>query len=98
MRRGWQRLCGWRWPGLVSRLVAAVLGGYAMGALVSLAAALLLPLVRSEAVVTGMMLSILAYAGVVLWVFAARSAWRAWAGLLLPGLLLAAACWLGRGA
>ncbi|MBL6458378.1 DUF3649 domain-containing protein [Belnapia sp. T6] len=86
---------GWRWPGLLSRIVAAVLGGYAIGALVSVACAVLLPLPRSEAVVIGMMLSFLAYAGVVLWVFAARTAWRAWAGLLAPGLLLAAS-WAGR--
>ena len=40
----------------------------------------------------------LAYAGVVIWVFAARNAWRAWAGVVLPGVLLAAASWVGRAA
>ena len=87
---------GWRWPGLVSRVVAAVAGGYALGALVSIACAVLLPLARSEAVIIGMMLSFFAYAGVVLWVFAARDAWRAWAGVLLPGLLLMLVSWAGR--
>ncbi len=87
---------GRRWPGLVSRVVAAVAGGYALGALVSIACAVLLPLARSEAVIIGMMLSFLAYAGVVLWVFAARDAWRAWAGVLLPGLLLMLVSWAGR--
>lgn len=87
---------GRRWPGLISRVVAAVAGGYAVGALVSVACAVLLPLARSEAVITGMMLSFLAYAGVVLWAFAARNTWRAWAGVLLPGLLLLMASWAGR--
>lgn len=98
LRRGWDRARAWRWPGLVSRIAAAVAGGYAVGALVSVACALLLPLARAEAVLVGMMLSFAAYAGAVIWVFAARSAWRAWAGILLPGLLLAAASWAGRGA
>jgi len=97
LRHAWRRAGAWRWPGTVSRVLAAVVGGYAVGALVSVACALLLPLARSEAVLIGMMLSFLAYAGAVLWVFAARSAWRAWAGVLLPGLLLAAASWAGRG-
>ncbi len=88
----------WRWLGIVSRVLAAVVGGYAVGALVSIACALLLPLARSEAVLIGMMLSFAAYAGAVVWVFAARSAWRAWAGILLPCALLAAASWAGRGA
>jgi hypothetical protein len=89
---------GWRWPGVTSRAIAGIAGGYAVGALVSLACAVLLPMAPSEAVVTGMMLSFLAYAGVVLWVFAARNAWRAWAGVVLPSVLLAAASWLGRAA
>ncbi|RVT97995.1 DUF3649 domain-containing protein [Rhodovarius crocodyli] len=89
---------GWRWPGIASRAIAAILGGYAVGALVSVACAVLLPMFRSEAVATGMMLSFLAYAGVVIWVFAARNAWRAWAGVVLPCLFLGVASWLGRSA
>ncbi|MCO6417751.1 DUF3649 domain-containing protein [Siccirubricoccus sp. KC 17139] len=96
VRRAWRIMRGWRWPGVLSRILAAVVGGYALGALVAIACALLLPFARSEAVITGMMLSFAAYAGAVLWAFAARSAWRAWAGLLLPALLLAAASWVGR--
>lgn len=96
LRRLWLTVRGWRWPGVVSRVVAAVVGGYAIGALVSVACALLLPMSRAEATLTGLLLSFAAYAGAVIWVFAARTAWRAWAGLLLPGLLLAAASWMGR--
>ena len=60
--------------------------------------ALALPLTTTEAVTTGMLLSFLVYAGVVIWVFAARSATRAWAGLLLaalPLLLAAVRVWSG---
>ncbi|WP_235907600.1 DUF3649 domain-containing protein [Siccirubricoccus phaeus] len=96
LQRAWQGFRAWRWPGVLSRTLAAVVGGYAVGALVSVACALLLPMPRAEAVLTGMMLSFAAYAGAVLWAFAARSAWRAWAGILLPALLLAAASWAGR--
>ena len=98
LRHGWERVRAWRWPGVVSRVLAAAVGGYAVGALVSVACALLLPLSRAEATLTGMLLSFAAYAGAVIWVFAARNAWRAWAGVLLPCLLLAAASWAGRGA
>lgn len=73
--------------GLVSRIVAAVFGGYALAALASVAA-LALPLSTGEAVLTGMLASFLIYACAVIWVFAVRSAWRAWAGLLVVALAL----------
>ncbi|MEN0074712.1 MAG: DUF3649 domain-containing protein [Paracraurococcus sp.] len=94
---GWRRLRAWHWPGVLSRAVAAVLGGYALAALVATAFAAWLPASRAEAVLTGMMLSFLIYAGAVIWVFAARSAGRAWAGLLPPALVLAALLWLTGG-
>ncbi len=86
---------------LISRIVAAILGGYALAALASVAA-LALPMSKPQAVLTGMLASFLIYTGAVIWVFAARSARRAWAGLLLAALpLLLAASWVwsgGRGA
>lgn len=94
---GLVNIMAWRATGaLLSRLVAAVLGGYALAALTSLAA-VALPLRPSEAVFTGMMLSFLVYATAVVWVFAVRSAWRAWGGLLLVALALLPAVWLARG-
>lgn len=77
---------------LVSRIVAAVFGGYALAALTSVAT-LALPMARSEAVFTGMVASFLVYAGAVIWVFAVRSATRAWVGLLIAALPLLAAAW-----
>lgn len=72
---------------LVSRIVAAVLGGYALAALTTVAA-LALPISRPQAVLTGMLASFAVYAAAVVWVFAVRSARRAWAGLLVAALPL----------
>jgi hypothetical protein len=82
---------------LISRIVAAVLGGYALAALTSVAA-LALPMTKPQAVISGMLLSFLVFTAAVVWVFAVRSARRAWAGLLLaavPLLLAAWAVWSG---
>ena len=78
---------------LLSRIVAAVGGGYALAALTSVAA-LALPMTRPEAVLTGMLLSFVVYALAVVWVFAVRSATRAWAGLLAVAAPLLLAAWL----
>lgn len=77
---------------LVSRIVAALFGGYALAALVSVAA-LALPMSKSQAVLTGMLASFVIYAGAVIWVFAVRSAWRAWAGLMTAALPLLLVAW-----
>lgn len=77
---------------LVSRIVAAVLGGYALAALASVAA-LALPIDKPQAVLTGMLASFAIYAGAVVWVFAVRSARRAWAGLLIAAVPLLLAAW-----
>lgn len=58
-----------------------------MAALLSVAS-LVLPVRPSEAVFVGMMTSFLAYAGTVIWVFAVRSATRAWVGLLVATMVL----------
>lgn len=77
---------------LISRIVAAILGGYTLAALTSVAA-LALPISKPQAVLTGMLASFAVYAGAVIWVFAVRSARRAWLGLLLAALPLLLAAW-----
>ena len=74
---------GW----LVSRIAAALFGGYALAALGSVAA-LALPIAKTEAVLAGMLASFAIYAGAVVWVFAARSASRAWIGLMIAAVPL----------
>lgn len=80
-----------------SRVLAAALGGYLLAAACAagLAMALAHAMPRSEAVLTATMLAWLTYALAAAWAFYARSAWRAWAGLLLPALLLGAMPLLG---
>lgn len=79
----------WRWS-IASRVLAAALGGYALAALLSSALALLLPRVsnasRADAVLIASLLSFAVYTVAALWVFHARSASRAWAGLGLWAL------------
>lgn len=74
---------------VVSRVCAAVLGGYLLAALSSVCLTLLLPIPRVDAVLSGMMASFVFYLLAVLWCFACRTAWQAWFGLLLPSLVLA---------
>ena len=82
----------WSTGPLISRIIAALFGGYALAALSSVAA-LALPMRVTEGVLTGLMASFVVYTCAVIWVFAVRSATRAWVGLLIAALPLAAAAW-----
>ncbi|MCG5241629.1 DUF3649 domain-containing protein [Azospirillum doebereinerae] len=77
---------------LLSRIAAALFGGYALAALASVAV-LALPMSKPQAVLTGMLASFAIYAGAVIWVFAVRSALRAWTGLLVVAAPLLLAAW-----
>ncbi len=77
--------------GVASRAVAAIVGGYALSALVATVSAIYFPGTRAEAAIFGMLISFVIYTLAVMWVFAVRSALRAWLGLLLPAIPLALA-------
>ena len=79
------------WLGVFSRSLAAIVGGYALAATCSMFFAVALPIARSQAVLTGMLVAIVLCACAALWAFATRSALRAWLGILLPTALF----WLG---
>lgn len=66
---------------VISRVLAAAVGGYAFAYFAAAALAVLLPVVRSEAAVIAMLTGLLFYAGAIMWVFNARSATHAWLGL-----------------
>lgn len=66
---------------IAARVIAAVVGGYMLTILAIALLALHLPMEPFEATMTATMLSFAIYASVVLWVFAIRSAWRAWMGM-----------------
>ena len=77
-----------RWS-LASRVLAAAGGGYALTALTTLAASLALTWIgagRAEAVLTSTMISFLLYTAIVMAVFHARTASRAWIGLIVAAV------------
>jgi uncharacterized membrane protein YfcA len=69
---------------IISRCIAALLGGYVLSITLPLLLGLLLPLDRAQATLTALMLSFIVYTAAFIWAFAVRSHWRAWAGLLFP--------------
>lgn len=84
--------------GVGSRALAAVVGGYALAAGVTAALALALKSSgsREDVVMLATMPSFLVWAGAVVWAFSARTAWRAWAGVAIPGVVVATAVWFLR--
>lgn len=72
-----------RWS-IASRVLAALVGGYAMAYAVTAFLAVYLPLARPDRVVFSSLASFAVWTAVVIYVFAARSAARVW--LLLIGL------------
>ncbi len=72
---------------VLSRSLAALLGGYALSVALPVLVGLLLPVERGPATMTALLLSFLVYTGAFLWAFGVRSHWRAWSGLLFPALL-----------
>ena len=80
---------------VTSRVLAAVVGGYLMASLAAVCLALWMPASRADAVITGMMSSFVFYLLAVLWCFACRTAWRAWAGVMLPSALFATLAGVG---
>ncbi|WP_313622479.1 DUF3649 domain-containing protein [Achromobacter sp.] len=79
-----------------SRATAAILGGYALASAAAACLAVWLPLGRADAVTTAQLLSFVVYACGVIWVFATRNAWRAWAGILGPAAILGGLFLAGR--
>lgn len=80
--------------GVAARAVAAIAGAYLASAQAMALLAVLLPVTRVEAVMTATLLSFPVYAVAVMWVFAARSALLAWAGIASVSVILAGALWL----
>lgn len=90
---------GWRYRlAVASRVLAALLGGYAVAALISAALTVLLlqtdMATRPEAVVWTSLLSFAWYAVAAISVFATRSATRAWAVLCAVAAVCALPLWL----
>ena len=85
----------YRWS-VAARIAAAVVGGYAFTSLLTIAASLLLPrfgINQAQTLFWATMASFLVYAIAIMAVFHARTAMRAWIGVLLfsaaPALVVA---------
>ena len=84
--------------GVLSRLLAAVLGGYLLASALAVFLATVLPASRAEAVLAGMLWSFALHVLAVIWAFSPVSPGRVWLGLLLPAAVMAAAsAWLAGG-
>jgi hypothetical protein len=87
------------WAQVLSRVLAAILGGYVFSYAVTAALARLLPLAPEDALIVATLPAFVFYTLAALWAFAARDAWRAWAGVALALPLLLIGFWphvLGR--
>jgi hypothetical protein len=78
----------YRWS-VLSRAVAASVGGYALVAALQLALTAALPWAFYKVLLFSSQTSYLYYTGIIIWCFAARTARRAWFGLALAALPLA---------
>ena len=72
---------GLGWRTIVSRVLAATVGAYAVCDLLAAAVGKHLPQGKVDAVLNATMIGLVAYIGLVIWVIAARSGVRMWAVL-----------------
>jgi hypothetical protein len=82
---------------VASRVAAACAGGYFLAYGATAMLTVVLPMSRLNRVVTASLLSFAVWCAAAVWVFAARSAWRAWWPLLLGGGALLGGALLLRG-
>lgn len=73
---------------VLSRVIAAAFGGYALVNLSNLALSYVLPVPQNQGLLFAMMISFFFYTGAIIWVFAVRTATKAWLGLLAVALPL----------
>ncbi|MEN0037673.1 MAG: DUF3649 domain-containing protein [Cellvibrio sp.] len=83
----------YRWQ-IAFRTLAAILGGYALANISAILLSYLLPMPKSDAVMTGILLSFAIYTCAIMWVFAVQSVHKAWLGLAIPSLVMGAAALL----
>lgn len=84
-----QRTLGWRQRARVaSRVGAATLGGYFLAHGMTAFLTLVLPFGRVDRVIAASLLSFAVWCAATIYVFAARSTWRAWCVPVLAGAVL----------
>ena len=81
------------WVPILSRTLAALVGGYVFTYAFTAALARLLPLDNVDSMIVASLLSIVIYTFAILWAFAARHQWSAWMGAALAAPLGAIGFW-----
>ncbi|MBP7353588.1 hypothetical protein [Comamonas sp. UBA7528] len=79
---------------ILSRVLAAVLGGYAVASAVAVLLAAVLPVARAEAVLAGMQWSFVVYVVAAIWAFSPVPLARVWGVLLTTVALLVLVSWV----
>ena len=74
---------------LLSRVLAAIGGGYALASAWTVFLGAVLPGPRAESVLLGVQCSFAIYTAAIIWAFAVSGLRRVWLGLLLPAAALA---------
>lgn len=78
----------YRWM-VFFRVIAGFIGGYILTAYITMLLAEILPMSRADAVVLSSLLSYLWFCMAIIWVFAVKSALKAWLGMLVAIALFA---------
>ena len=81
------------WVPILSRTLAALVGGYVFTYAFTAALARLLPLDNVDAMLVASLLSFAIYTCAILWAFIARHQWSAWMGAVLALPLAAIGFW-----
>ncbi len=68
---------------ILSRSMAAIVGGYVLSNLLATLISYLLPMPKVDSVLLSLQLSFLFYCMVIIWVFSTKTAGKAWLGLLI---------------
>ena len=81
------------WVPILSRTLAALVGGYVFTYAFTAALARVLPLDNVDSMIVASLLSFVIYTFAILWAFAARHQWSAWMGAVLAVPLGAIGFW-----
>ncbi|MGK0474691.1 MAG: hypothetical protein ACJAYV_000336 [Oleispira sp.] len=79
---------------VLSRSLAAIIGGYMLSSLLAILISYLLPMPTSDSVLLSLQLSFLFYSIAIIWVFSVKTAGKAWLGLLMACAISAVGLYL----
>ena len=74
--------------------LAAIFGGYLLASASTLFLSAILPLSKTEAVITASLFSFVVYPIAIIWVYVRQDVKRAWLGMVVPSVILVAIAWL----